>query len=160
MRGWGRVQALVLVNPPAAWECRNGQPEAYASAASLVERRGLPSLLESWRTRPQPRILDREVPHARDVSLRHLAAMDEKALPAILRGSALSDLPCREEIANLVLPALILSWDGDHEHPVGTAEALADHLLLSELHVARDLADVQQWPKLIAHFLGGLCLWE
>lgn len=159
LRARRRVQALVLVTPPAAWECRNGQPEAYTSAASLVERRGLPSLLESWRTRPQPRILDREVPHAREVNLRHLAAMDEKALPAILRGSALSDLPCREDLASLVLPALVLAWDGDHEHPVATAEALADQLLLSELHVARDLADVRLWPKLIAEFLGDLCLW-
>ncbi|MFP5318149.1 MAG: alpha/beta fold hydrolase [Acidimicrobiia bacterium] len=160
LRARRRVQALVLVTPPAAWNSRNGQPEAYASAASLVERRGLPSLLESWRTRPQPRILDREVPHARDVTLRHLAAMDEKALPAILRGSALSDLPCQDEIANLVLPTLILAWDGDPEHPVATAEALADRLLFSELHVAHDLADVRQWPKLIAHFLGELCLWD
>ena len=86
--------------------------------------------------------------------------MDEKALPAILRGSALSHLPCREEIAGLVLPALILAWDGDPEHPVATAEALADALMLSELHVATDLADVRQWPKLIAHFLDGLCVWE
>jgi pimeloyl-ACP methyl ester carboxylesterase len=155
-----RVQAVVLVTPPAAWEYRNGQVEEYVSAASLVERRGLSSLLESWRTRSQPDILARELPHARDISLRHLAAMDEKALPAILRGMAKSDLPSRDELASLVVPVLILAWDGDPRHPVGVAEDLADLLILSELHVARDLSEVRKWPELVRDFVGNLCLWD
>src|SRR5205085_9138478 len=140
LRAPRRVQALVIVTPPAAWDGRNGQVEAYASAAALVERRGLTSLLETWRSRPQPNILERELPSARDIELRHLAAMDEKALPAILRGMARSDLPNPEEISSLVLPVLILAWDGDACRPVETAQALADLLILSELHVAQDLA--------------------
>jgi len=160
LRAPRRVQAMVLVTPPAAWECRDGQVEEYASAASLVERKGLRSLVESWRTRPQPGILDRELPSARDITLRHLATMDERAVPAILRAMAKSDLPCREEIGSLVLPALILAWDGDPCHPVATAEAIADTLIMSELHVARDLAAVREWPGLVRDFLSGLCLWE
>lgn len=160
LRAPRRVQALVLVTPPAAWDCRSGHTEAYATAAKLVEKRGLPSLLESWRARPQPGILDREVPTARDISLRHLAAMDEKALPAILRGMALSDLPCRDEIAQLVLPVLILGWDGDSQHPVSIAQELADLLIMSELDVAHDLAGVRRWPAMVRDFIGGLCLWE
>ena len=155
-----RVQAAVLVTPPAAWASRNGQVEDYASAAALVERRGLPSLLETWRGRPQPAILERELPTAREISLRHLAAMDEKALPAILRGMARSDLPNPDQIASLVLPVLILAWDGDPCRPVATAQALADLLILSELHVARDLADVRRWPALVHEFLAGLHHWE
>jgi pimeloyl-ACP methyl ester carboxylesterase len=155
-----RVQALVVVTPPAAWDSRNGQVEEYASAASLVERRGLPSFLDSWRSQPQPRILARELPKARDISLRHLAAMDEKALPAILRGMAASDLPSPEELSSLVLPVLILAWDGDPWHPVSTAEALADLLILSEIQVAHDLGDVRRWPELVREFLDSLCLWE
>jgi pimeloyl-ACP methyl ester carboxylesterase len=160
LRAPRRVQALVLVTPPAAWDSRTGHTEAYASAASLVEKRGLPSLIESWRSRPQPVILDREVPSARDISLRHLAAMDEKALPAILRGMALSDLPCRDEIANLVLPVLVLAWDGDPQHPVSTARELADLLIMSEIDVAHDLAGVRRWPGMVRDFIGDLCLWE
>lgn len=159
LRAPRRVQALVLVTPPAAWAGRDLQMDGYASAASLVERRGLPSLLESWRTRPQPRILARELPRARDISLRHLAAMDEKALPAILRGMASSDLPSPEELKSLVLPVLILAWDGDACHPVSTAESLADLLILSEINVARDLAGVRRWPLLVRDFLESLCLW-
>ena len=155
-----RVQAAVLVTPPAAWDCRDGQVEAYASAAQLVERHGLPSLLETWRRRPQPAILEREFPDAREIQLRHLAGMDEKALPAILRGMALSDLPSPEELSTLVLPVLILAWDGDACRPVATARALADHLILSELHVAHDLAAVRKWPELVRDFLANLTLWE
>jgi pimeloyl-ACP methyl ester carboxylesterase len=160
LRAPRRVQALVLVTPPAAWDSRGGFSETYASAASLVEKRGLPSLIESWRSRPQPVILDREVPRARDISLRHLAAMDEKALPAILRGTALSDLPCRDEIAGLVLPVLILAWDGDPQHPVSTAQELADLLIMSEIDVAHDLAGVRRWPGMVRDFIADLCLWE
>jgi 3-oxoadipate enol-lactonase len=160
LRAPRRVQAAVLVTPPAAWGCRNGQVSAYASDAALVERRGLPSLLETWRARPQPAILERELPTAREITLRHLAAMDEKALPAILRGMARSDLPEPEQIASLVLPVLILAWDGDACRPVATAQELADLLILSELHVARDLADVRRWPTLVRDFLAGLHTWE
>jgi 3-oxoadipate enol-lactonase len=160
LRAPRRIQALVLVTPPAAWDGRDGQVEHYASAASLVERRGLQSLVESWKARPQPRILARELPRARDISLRHLATMDEKAMPAILRGMAASDLPCPDDLKSLVLPALILAWDGDPARPVSTAEALADLLILSEIHVARDLAGVRKWPQLVHDFIGGLCLWE
>ena len=49
---------------------------------------------------------------------------------------------------------LILAWDGNPCHP----EALADSLILSELHVARDLADVRKWPQ--RDFLGNLGLWH
>lgn len=160
LRAPRRVQAMVIVTPPAAWDGRNGQVEEYASAARLCERGGIQSLLESWQSRPQPGILDREFPSARDIGMRHLAAMDEKALPAILRGMALSDLPQPEELASLVLPALVLAWEGDACHPVSTAQAIADCLILSEIHIANDLADVRAWPSLVRDFVGDLCLWE
>lgn len=160
LRARRRVQAMVLVTPPAAWESRNGQVDEYASAAALCEKAGLPSLLESWGRRPQPPVIDREMPTARDIAMRHLATMDEKALPAILRGMALSDLPSPEELSSLVLPALILAWDDDPCHPVATAKALADTLIMCEMHVAYDLAGVRRWPGLIRDFLGDLCLWE
>lgn len=73
---------------------------------------------------------------------------------------AASDLPCQEELSRLVVPTLILAWDGDPCHPVETAQALADTIIMSEIHVARDLAEVKRWPYLVRDFLGGLCLWE
>lgn len=160
LRAPRRVQALVLVTPPAAWDLHLCQAKGFVSAAAAVEGGGVGSLVQTLRGRPQPQILAREFPAAQEIGLRHLAAMDEKALPSILRGMASSDLPCREEVRDLVLPALILAWDGDDAHPVDTAQALADTLVLSELHVAQDLAGVRAWPTLIHDFLADLCTWD
>ncbi|MDQ3977961.1 MAG: alpha/beta fold hydrolase [Actinomycetota bacterium] len=155
-----RVQALVLATPPAAWEARAPQSEFYRSGAQLVEARGVPELVSALRARPQPRIFAEELPEAREVSLRHLEKMDERVLPAILRGAAGSDLPSRDEVRAIVVPTLILAWEGDPTHPVSTAEALHELIVLSELHVAQDLAGIRAWPYIVRDFLDGLCTWE
>ena len=155
-----RVQGLVVVTPPTAWEGRPAQAEAYDAAARMVERRGIPGYLKALQTASQPRILVEELPEAREIWLRHLRRMDDKVMPCILRGAALSDLPSREEIRNIVVPTLILAWTGDPAHPVSTAETLAELMVLSELHVADDLAAVRRWPDLVRDFLGSICQWE
>jgi hypothetical protein len=58
------------------------------------------------------------------------------------------------------MPALILAWADDPWHPVETAEKLAELMVLSEIHVAHDLAGIREWPGLVREFLGGLCQWE
>lgn len=155
-----RIQGLVVVTPPAAWEARHAQAQVYEAAARLVERRGIPGYLKAIQHVGQARILDEELPEAKTIWLRHLRRMDEKVVPSILRGAASSDLPSRDEIRNLVLPTLILAWTGDPHHPVSTAENLAELMVLSELHVADDLAGVRRWPELVRDFLGGICQWD
>jgi pimeloyl-ACP methyl ester carboxylesterase len=155
-----RVQGLVVVTPPSAWEARPAQAEVYEAAARLVERRGIPGYLKAMQTVGQPKILADELPESRTILMRHLRRMDEKVMPSILRGAASSDLPSREEIHNVVVPTLILAWTGDPAHPVSTAEALAEQIVMSELHVATDLAGVRRWPDLVRDFLGGICLWD
>ena len=155
-----RVQGLVVVTPPSAWEARSEQAEAYEAAARLVERRGIPGYLKAIQAVNQPKILAEELPESRTILLRHLRRMDEKVMPSILRGAASSDLPSREEIHAVVVPTLILAWTGDPAHPVSTAEALAEQIVMSDLHVATDLAGVRRWPDLVREFLAGICLWE
>jgi pimeloyl-ACP methyl ester carboxylesterase len=155
-----RIQGLVVVTPPSAWESRPAQAEAYEAAARMVERRGLPSYLKTLQSVGQPRILAEELPEAGDIWLRHLRRMDEKVMPSILRGAASSDLPSREEVHGVVVPTLILAWTGDPAHPVSTAETLAELMVMSELHVAEDLAGVRRWPDLVRDFLGGICQWD
>jgi 3-oxoadipate enol-lactonase len=155
-----RVQGLVLVTPPTAWETRPAQAEVYEAAARLVEQRGMPGYVQALQTVGQPRILAEELPESRTIWLRHLRRMDEKVVPCILRGAASSDLPIREEVLAVVVPTLILAWTGDPAHPVSTAEALAEEIVMSELHVASDLAGVRRWPELVREFLGGICQWE
>ena len=159
LRATRRVQGLVLAGPPGAWEARAPDVSGYEEAARMVETRGLPAWADELRRRPQPGILAEELPAAREVSIRHLLAMEEKAVPPVLRGAAASDLPAREEVRGIVVPTLILAWAGDPAHPVATAESLAELLVLSELHVAHDLAGIRAWPKLIGDFLGNLCRW-
>jgi pimeloyl-ACP methyl ester carboxylesterase len=155
-----RVQALVLATPPAAWEARAPQSEFYRSGAQLVESRGVRGLVSALRAQPQPRIFAEELPEAQEVWLQHLEQMDERVLPAILRGAAGSDLPSRDELRAIVVPTLILAWEGDPAHPVSTAETLHELMVLSELHVARDLAGIRMWPYLVRDFLSGLCSWD
>jgi pimeloyl-ACP methyl ester carboxylesterase len=160
LRAPRRVQGLILAIPPRAWEQRKADAEFYESGARLVEAKGLPAWVETLRAEPLPRILAEELPSARDLSLRHISTMKERVVPAILRGAAASDLPSREEIRGIVMPVLILAWADDPWHPVETAETLSDLLVLSELHVANDLAGVRRWPGLVREFLAGLCQWE
>ena len=160
LRAPRRVQALVLAVPPRAWEDREPDATRYEEAARTVEEHGLPAWAEVLRGQPQPRILADELPAAREVGIRHLLAMDEKVVPAVLRGAAASDLPSRDELRTIVVPTLILAWADDPSHPLATAEALAEHLVLSELEVAHELAGVRAWPDRVRAFLGELCQWE
>ncbi len=160
LRAPRRVQGLVLAVPPRAWEHRAADVSRLEEEAQLVERAGLPAWADALRREPQPRIFAEELPDARDVSLRHLLTMDEKAVPAILRGAAASDLPSRDEVRTIVVPTLILAWADDAAHPVSVAESLAELLVLSEVHVASDLAGIRAWPGLVRDFIGGLCRWE
>ena len=155
-----RVQGLVVVTPPSAWESKPARTEAYEAAAQLVERQGMPAYPKVLQSVGEPRILVEELPEAREIWLRHFRRMDHKVMPSILRGAASSDLPSREEVRSIVMPTLILAWTGDPSHPVSTAEALAELMVLSELHVASDLAGVRRWPDLVRDFLGSICQWE
>lgn len=159
LRAPRRIQGLVLAAPPRAWEARAPEGSGYEEAARVVETRGLSAWADELKHRPQPRIFAEELPAARDASIHHLLAMEEKAVPAVLRGAAASDLPAKDEVRGIVVPTLILAWAGDPEHPVSMAESLAELLVLSELHVAHDLAGIRAWPKLISDFLGNLCRW-
>ncbi|MDQ6796747.1 MAG: alpha/beta fold hydrolase [Actinomycetota bacterium] len=160
LRAPKRVQAMVLTALPPAWESRVPGAEQCEKAAQIVEARGLPAWADVVRRRPQPRIFAQELPGAGDVTARHLLTMEEKAVPAILRGAAASDLPSRDAIRSLVVPTLVLAWADDPGHPVEMAESLADLLVLSELHVAGDLAGIRAWPELVRDFLAGICCWE
>jgi len=155
-----RVQALVLALPPPAWEGRRRECDAHRAAARTLERRGFSAYERLVGRRPQPRILADELPHARELWLRQVRSMEQAALPAILRGAASSDLPPRQEVRSVVVPTLILGWEGDPGHPVSTAEELAELMVMSELHVASELDDVRRWPVLVRDFLAELCLWE
>ncbi|HVF31502.1 MAG TPA: alpha/beta fold hydrolase [Acidimicrobiales bacterium] len=150
LREPARVQSLVLAIAPTAWETRATQTEAYLKSVGYLEANGLDAFLEASRKLPpQPAWTAAN----REVRYRHLAGADPAALALALRGAAQSNLPPRDEVATIGVPALLLAWDGDPGHPLSTAESLHELLGASELLVARSPDDVAAWPQAVAEFL-------
>jgi pimeloyl-ACP methyl ester carboxylesterase len=148
-----RIQAMVLVIPPTAWETRAAQAGMYRFAMNIVEDGGIEALLALEQQVPGQGPLGD--PSVREASYKHLLDMAPRALTRIFEGAIASDLPPREAIAALDQPTLILAWTDDPGHPLSTAEALADLLPDRELHVAESLDAVRsEWPGLVETFLG------
>lgn len=152
-----RIEGLVLVSPPTAWESRAKQAAAYRRSAwlgLLLGGRGLAFLAE----RELPSSLPGWMDGSRREAMRRTFALwqrtPRRVLWAILRGAALSDLPPKQQFQRLAdKPALILAWSEDPVHPLGTAEELHRLLPRSELYIARDEGQFRQIPERIAGFV-------
>lgn len=145
-----RIRGLVLVLPPTAYETRAEQAHEYRAGADLVEREGAVRYVERASTQPVPEILRAFAP-----GFEFTPAVASERLPAVLRGAGASDLPPRDAVRTVTVPALILAWDTDPGHPLRTAETLAELLPDAELHVARRLRDVTTWTRLVDGFVTG-----
>lgn len=151
-----RVQGLVLVNPPTAWDSRPAQTQQYARLALALERKGRTSALVPWlrSRRPLPAWQAQARPDRIATHDRALLELPASTLATILQGARHSDLPTPAQLARLPpVPALILAWTDDPGHPLGTAETLARLLPRSELQVASSMAELAGWTDRIIHFL-------
>jgi len=148
-----RVTRLVLVSPPTAWETRPAQAAIYAQMADLVKAHGAAALAaRGHERRPAPPWRPQPATPQPDLFAEG-AEPDEQTLIALLRGASLCDLPPREDLQALHMPALILAWADDPAHPLSTAEALSRLLPASHLWIARRWSDVTRWPQLIHDFV-------
>jgi 3-oxoadipate enol-lactonase len=148
----GRVRSLVLVIPPTAWEARAAQAEQWELSAGLVEREGIEALIAARATLAPPD------PFRGDEARRERQAAatrrwDPGRLALVFRGATRANLPAREALAGIDVPALILAWTGDPVHPDATARELAGLLRRSELHVASTAAEVGSWTDRVADFV-------
>ena len=150
-----RVEGLVLMIPPTAWGGRRVQAGMYRAGAAVVTLSGLGPFVALGHAAPPPKILSGELAPVREAMFRGMERLDRDVVPHVLRGAAASDLPPKETLARLSMPALILAWTGDTGHPMATATELADLLPRAELHVASDAHDVRQWPSLVSDFVRG-----
>ncbi len=147
-----RVQGLLLVIPPTAWEERRVTARHYRRAASFLSlMAGVPLKVLRWLPMPQGngnfmRTMRRE-------TLRLLATADYKGMVAALRGAALSDLPTPEQLQQLTMPALILAWKDDPVHPLSTAQLLATSLPNAELIIAENADDPWHWGAELRRFV-------
>ncbi|WP_328972854.1 alpha/beta fold hydrolase [Streptomyces sp. NBC_00239] len=145
VRAPDRFSRLVLLVPPTAWATRAAYARANTAAADAVEQQGAEAFRAAEGRDVRPAVVA-DVPDLPPTP-------DERVLPAVLRGLALSDLPAPAEIAGLRHPALILAWAGDRGHPLATADALAACLPDAQLRVARTRGDIRTWGEHIAEFL-------
>lgn len=149
----GRVNSLVLAIPPTAWGGRRVQAGIYRAGAHVVSTAGLGPFITMGRAAPAPKILSGEFAYIRDAMFNAMERLDRDVVPHILRGAAGSDLPAKDMLAQLAMPALILAWKGDSGHPLDTANELARLLPNADLHVAANADDVRRWPDLVVDFL-------
>jgi 3-oxoadipate enol-lactonase len=148
-----RVDRLVLVIPPTAWETRAAQAEWYRADADLAAEVGPRRLAEMMADRPPLAVHGAEGERLRLAAAARMAAMDGALFPHVLRGAAGSDLPDPVTLAAIDQPALVLAWAGDPGHPASTAERLGEALPAAEVHVAEDLTAIRTWPDRVRDFL-------
>ena len=151
-----RIERLVLMNPPTAWETRTAQAAFYNKMARIggllggkvlarIMGRRLERLVPGWLVEAKGQKIEGV--------LEGLRPLKRKTLFNLFKGAALTDLPPREEIQSIDIPSLILGWTGDPTHPIETAVELHRLLPRSTLVVAEGYSDFEKWPKLIRDFV-------
>lgn len=154
-----RIEALVLANPPTAWEARAAQAAVYAQMASIAESEGLAGLRKVLKAQPsRPKWLWERSSQAGGPAhiARALDFLDPRTLPYVLRGAGETNLPSQEALRDLNVPTLILAWADDPVHPLAVAETLANLLPNARLDVARDADGILDWPERIRAFIGSM----
>ena len=141
------ISGLVLVILPTFHETRARRSGRIAAAVD----RGFSAFAERGKKmRPIFEGTDREREAPPAVGVR------ADSFEAVMRGSAASDLPAAETIAEAVgdVPTLALCWDcGDATHPESSARAFAAAAKGARVHVAKTLEEVEKWPGMINAFV-------
>jgi len=147
-----RIEGLVLMIPPTAWESRPAQRRSYEISASLVEAGDLDTLIAGSRSAPIPDPLSK-IAQWRDSMELAVRSADPVRLARVFRGAALADLPTAADISTISVPVLIMAWTGDPGHPISTAERLAELLPQAQLLVATRFRDLAAWTPAVTEFL-------
>lgn len=147
-----RVERLLLVIPPTAWESRQAQIDQYEQMASIVEAKGIEPLVAGAAATPPPDPFTGD-PDWTDRSAARLRAADPVRLAALFRGAGHADLPARDQLGAIRCPTLVLAWSGDPGHPVSTAEQLGELLSDVEVSIASTFDEFAAWTDLVERFL-------
>lgn len=147
-----RIDRLVLVIPPTGWEARSAQADQWELTAKVIEVKGVERIIAARAelAPPDPFVGDDERRQLQDDATR---AWDPSRLATVMRGATTANLPDREQIRAIGMPALILAWTGDPVHPAATASELVDLLPDAELHLASTQEQVDSWTDRIATFI-------
>lgn len=148
-----RIEALLLLIPPTAWESRPPQAALYHAMAGILDEKGRDALAavveETLRAQPVTPGFE----PAEEALFEALRGWDPPALGHLLRGAAESDLPAPERLAEIEAAALIVAVRDDPGHPLSTAEVLAERMPSAELRVVESLAEVEEIGAAAIRFL-------
>ncbi|QIR14916.1 alpha/beta fold hydrolase [Shewanella aestuarii] len=149
------LRGLILMNPPTAWQTRSKQKQQFlkiAKAAKILGAKGFARINAKHIDRMLPNWIIDAHKHSVLGMLDGLKGMKKRTLHQVFSAAAVNDLPALNELTQIKVPCLILAWDDDATHPLETANMLAKTLPNAQLHVAKCMADVEEWPELIVGF--------
>lgn len=147
-----RVEQLVLVIPPTGWETRAAQADVWEQMAGLIERGGVEAMIAARADIPPPDPLADD-PGYRDRQAAATRSWAPERLAQVMRGAGRADLPPRDTLAGLSMPALVLAWTGDAIHPMSTADELERLLPDVVVHRASTRHDLDAWTGIVAGFI-------
>jgi 3-oxoadipate enol-lactonase len=147
-----RVQRLVLVIPPTAWETRAAQAEVWDQLGQLVEQSGVEPMIAARAEVPPPDPLADD-PGYRDRQAAAVRSWEPRRLAHVLRGAGRADLPPRDVLRRVQAPALVLAWTGDAIHPVSTADELEQLLPDVVVHRASTRQQLDDWTGIVTDFV-------
>lgn len=150
-----RVKALVLATPPPAWETRDQVKAVYKKIASKANQKSIPEFLKRMIHLNQdlPEFFEQRNPGSRRRLLENRLSFEPQYYSQIYLGGAASDLPPRDQIAEINVPTLIVALPDDVNHPLEMAQELHSLIRGSELFIVSDYDDYQNLQKIVHDFL-------
>lgn len=152
------VRGLILANPPTCFAQRAKFVPMYLESATLARAEGLEAakVAAAAKARPPIFLATEQGRSMFDIGWREKIAMGPVRYCAAMEGSAASDLPPKELLRSIEVPALVLAWQSDVQHPVDSAKLLASTLPNAELHIARSWDEIEDFPRIMRAFLSRL----
>jgi pimeloyl-ACP methyl ester carboxylesterase len=150
-----RVKALILITPPHAWESRLPIRAIYSKIARKTSATRIPEFLKRLISLNQdpPDFFEQKFPGTRQCLQQMRLSFDPAYYTKIYEGGANSDLPDREQLADLKIPTLIVACPNDENHPIETANELNSIILSSELELVSNLADYEILQHKVEKFI-------
>ena len=148
-----RIDKLIFMIPPTAWETRAAQTDRYELMASIVESKGVEPLIAAAADMPVPEPFRDVEAMLKDSQADAMRAADPQRLATVFRGATGANFPPPERVAELPMPVQILAWTGDDGHPVSTVDRLVDLLPDAAVAIASTLDEVFGWSDIVRDFV-------
>ena len=150
-----RVNAMILVTPPPAWEMRTETIAVYRKIVARTNKHNVPEILKRiilWSQDP-PDFFEQKHTGTKQKLQQLRLNFDPQYYSQIYSGGADSDLPSREQIAKINVPTLIVSLPNDANHPLEMAQELNYLINDSEFFIVSNYEDYLQLQKIVHDFL-------